>query len=123
MKNLFWVGLGGVLGANARYLLGGWIAAWLGPGFPYGTLVINVSGSMILGILYGVLEARTLSPVLRLVVGIGFLGAYTTFSTFTYESIRLIEDGSLLRAFVYVAGSVLTGLAAAFLGLAAGRLV
>ena len=123
MKNLFWVSLGGVLGANARYLLDGWIAAWLGPAFPYGTLVINVSGSMILGILYGVLEARTLSPVLRLVVGIGFLGAYTTFSTFTYETIRLVEDGSLLRAFVYVAGSVLTGLAAVFLGLATGRLV
>jgi CrcB protein len=121
MKNMLWVGLGGFLGANARFWVGGWAAARMGATFPYGTLLINVSGSLILGFTMGLLEVRTLSPVIRLGLAIGFVGAYTTFSTFTYETIRLLEDGSDLRALLYVFGSVMAGLAAALLGLAAGR--
>jgi CrcB protein len=121
MKEVLWVGLGGFIGANARYLLGGWIAARLGPAFPYGTFVINISGSFILGLIMGTLEGHVLSPVVRLSAAIGFVGAYTTFSTWTYETIRLIEDGSVLLAAANAFGSLAAGIGAAIAGLAAGR--
>jgi CrcB protein len=121
MKEMLWVGLGGFIGANARYLLGAWIAARLGTTFPYGTFVINVTGSFILGAIMGLLDGHVLAPAVRLSLAIGFVGAYTTFSTFTYETLRLIEDGSLLLATANVAGSVVLGLLAAVAGLAAGR--
>ena len=121
MKEILWVGLGGFLGANARYLLGGWIALRLGTAFPYGTFVVNVTGSFVLGLLMGALEAHVLSSALRLSVAIGFVGAYTTFSTFTYETLRLLEDGSVLLAVANVAGSVLVGMLAVFGGVVAGR--
>jgi CrcB protein len=121
MKEVLWVGLGGFIGANARYLLGGWIAARLGPAFPYGTFVINISGSFILGLIMGTLEGHVLSPVVRLSAAIGFVGAYTTFSTWSYETIRLIEDGSVLLAAANAFGSLAVGIGAAIAGLAAGR--
>lgn len=123
MKQMLWVGLGGFAGANARYLLGGWVAARLGSVFPYGTFVINASGSFLLGAVMGVLDSRILPPAVRLAVAVGFIGAYTTFSTFTYETVRLIEDGSWLLAGINALGSVLVGLLAAGAGLAAGRAV
>ena len=121
MKEMLWVGLGGFIGANTRYLLGGWIAARLGTTFPYGTFVINITGSFILGLIMGTLEGHVLSPAVRLAMAIGFVGAYTTFSTFTYETIRLIEGGSLLLATANAFGSLVIGLLAAIAGLAAGR--
>lgn len=121
MKEIWWVGVGGFIGANARYLLGGWIAARWGAAFPYGTFVINITGSFILGVVMGLLEGHLLSPTVRLAVAIGFVGAYTTFSTFTYETMRLVEDGSVLLALANVFGSVAVGLAATVAGLVAGR--
>ena len=121
MKEMLWVGLGGFLGANARYLLGLWVATRLGTTFPYGTFVINVTGSFVLGLIMGLLDAHILAPAVRLSLAIGFVGAYTTFSTFTYETLRLIEDGSLLLASLNVVGSVVVGLLAAVAGLATGR--
>lgn len=121
MRDLLWVGLGGFLGANARYLLGAWIAARLGTTFPYGTFVINVTGSFVLGVIMGLLDAHVLAPAIRLSLAIGFVGAYTTFSTFTYETLRLIESGSLFLATANVVGSVVVGMVAAVVGLAAGR--
>jgi protein CrcB len=121
MGNLLWIGFGGFLGANARYLLGGWIAARLGAAFPYGTLAINLSGSLVLGFLMGLLDARSVHPAVRAAFGLGFLGAYTTFSTFTYEAIRLVEEGSVVTALTYLIGSASGGLLAGVLGLAAGR--
>jgi CrcB protein len=118
-----WVGLGGILGANARYLLGGWVAARLGAVFPYGTFLINVTGSFVLGVLMGILEGHTLSPVVRLAVGIGFLGAYTTFSTFTYETMRLLEEGSILLGAANALGSLVVGLLGVLGGLTVGRIV
>jgi len=123
MKEAMWVGLGGFVGANARYWLGGWIMARLGSAFPYGTFVINITGSFILGMIMGVLEGHVLSPAVRLALAIGFVGAYTTFSTWTYETLRLIENGSLLMATINVVGSMLVGLLAAVSGLATGRAV
>ncbi len=121
MKEVLWVGVGGFLGANARYLLGGWIAARLGPAFPYGTFVINVSGSFVLGLVMGASEGHVLSPVVRLSAAIGFIGAYTTFSTWTYETMQLVENGSLLLAALNAFGSLAVGLGAVIAGLAAGR--
>jgi CrcB protein len=121
MKEILWVGLGGFAGANARYLLGIWVATRFGTTFPYGTFIINVTGSFILGIIMGLLDAHVLAPAVRLSLAIGFVGAYTTFSTFTYETLRLAESGSLLLAAANVVGSVVVALLATTAGLVAGR--
>lgn len=121
MKGVLWIGLGGFVGAIARYLLATWIAGRAGATFPLGTLVINLSGSFILGLLLGVLENHATPPALRMALATGFVGAYTTFSTFTYETIRLVEDGSLLLAALNVGGSLALGLGAVFAGLGLGR--
>jgi CrcB protein len=118
---LLWVGLGGFLGANARYLLGGWIADRLGVGFPYGTYAINVTGSFILGFFLAFAQDRAwVAPPARLLFAVGFVGAYTTFSTFEYESIRLLQDGELLLCSVYMIGSVISGAVATVAGIALG---
>jgi fluoride exporter len=118
---VLWVGLGGFLGANARYLLGGWIASRLGVGFPYGTYVINVSGSFILGFFLAFAQDRAwVAPSARLMFAVGFVGAYTTFSTFEYESIRLLQDEELLLAAVYLIGSIVSGSVAVIAGIALG---
>ena len=121
MKEMLWIGVGGFAGANARYLLGTWIAERLGAAFPYGTFVINITGSFALGLLAALIDGHGLSPVVRLSLAIGFLGAYTTFSTFTFETLRLIENGNALLAVTNAVGSLVAGLLAGLLGLVAGR--
>lgn len=112
-----WVGLGGFLGANARYWLGGWVAQRYGTEFPWGTMVVNVTGSFILGLFTTLITERVIAPPnLRLVVAIGFVGAYTTFSTFEYESFGLAEAGSLTLAAANLAGSLALGFIAVWLG-------
>ena len=127
MKGLvtsLWVGLGGFLGANARYWLGGWVAQRWGTEFPWGTVLINVTGSFILGLFATVTTERFQVPSqLRLLVAIGFVGAYTTFSTFEYETLKLVESGSVGRALANLLGSVLVGFTAVFLGARLGRLI
>jgi fluoride exporter len=119
---MLWVGLGGFFGANARYLVGGWAAQRFGTAFPYGTFIINITGSFILGFFLAFIEDRTwVHPTARLFFSIGFVGAYTTFSTFTFESIALMERGELLLAGINLAGSVLVGLFAVFAGIVLGR--
>ena len=121
MDNLL-VGLGGFLGAILRYLVDGWVAQRLGSTFPYGTLVINVGGSFLLGLLLTVVAERFAAPPgLRLFFGIGFLGAYTTFSTFAFESLVLIEDRAYLVAVANLLGNVVLGLIAVALGVVIGR--
>lgn len=116
-----WVGLGGFLGANARYLLGGWVAAHYGAAFPYGTFVINVTGSFILGFFLAFGQDRAwVAPAARLMFAVGFVGAYTTFSTFEYETIRLVQEREMFLAAVYMLGSVVTGAAATIAGIALG---
>jgi len=118
---MLWVGLGGFIGANARYLLGGWVASRLGATFPYGTYVINISGSFILGFFLAFADDRAwVAPSLRLLFAVGFVGAYTTFSTFEYESMRLLQEREMLLAGLYLIGSVLTGGIAVVLGMALG---
>ena len=119
-----WVGAGGFLGAVARYAVGGWMTRRLGLAFPYGTFVINVSGCFLLGLLLAVLDARTTLPSsLRLLGPVGFVGAYTTFSTFEYETLRTTQEGHGGLAMFYVLLSVVLGYAAAWAGQGTGKLL
>jgi CrcB protein len=115
---LLYVALGGALGAVARYGVGGWIQDRAGFGFPWGTLVVNVLGALLIGFALRYLEAVRLSPEVRALIIIGGLGAFTTFSTFSYETVALLEDGEWLRAGAYAVGSLALGLVAVYAGLA-----
>jgi CrcB protein len=116
------IGLGGFLGANARYLVGSWCIERFGRSFPYGTLVVNVSGSFILGFFLVLITDRVvLHPHWRLFFAIGFLGAYTTFSTFSFESIALLQNRALFPALANMVGSVVLGLIAVVMGMATAR--
>ena len=118
------VGIGGVLGANARYQIGEWVAGRWGAEFPWGTLLINVSGSLALGFFLGMTAERLRGGrTTRLFVATGFLGGYTTFSTFSYEAVRLLQHGEAMRAVLYVVASLVAGLAAVAVGVAAARAV
>ncbi|HYR64424.1 MAG TPA: fluoride efflux transporter CrcB [Actinomycetota bacterium] len=111
------VGLAGAVGAPARYLTDAFIEERIQSVFPWGTFVINVSGSFLLGVITGLALYHGLGSVPKVVVGTGFCGAYTTFSTFSYETVRLLEDGSVLEAAANTAASLVVGLAGAALGL------
>ncbi len=117
------IGVGGFIGANARYIVGTWAAQKWGTSFPYGTFIVNISGCFVLGLFSTLTLRYAWNDNWRLLIGIGFVGAYTTFSTFEYESLQLISEGSLARAAVNVLGSVILGFLAAFLGVAAARLI
>ena len=119
---LWYIAAGSAIGGVSRYLLGGLLQRQTGGTFPIGTLVINISGSFLLGLIlrYGV-ETPTLTPETRAFLTIGFCGGYTTFSTFSYETVALMEDGQWPRAALYVALSVGLSMLAAFLGFAAAR--
>lgn len=117
------VGLGGFMGANMRFILARWTGALIETRFPLGTFLINVSGSFLLGIV-GTLAANRLVPnsdEMRLALGIGFIGAYTTFSTFSYETHALFDDGSWLIALTNIFGSFFLGLLAVRAGIIAAR--
>lgn len=112
----------GAAGAVCRYALDGWVSGFTRGQFPWGTLVINVAGSFALGVVVELTTSRLLPhPNWRIALGIGFLGAFTTFSTYTYETIRLAEDSAYVLAAVNAVAMVALGLAAAVAGLAIGR--
>jgi CrcB protein len=119
-----WAGfvVAGAVGAPARYLLDDAISSRTQGVFPWGTLAINVSGSFLLGLLTGLALFHGLPATPRLVVGTGFCGAYTTFSTFTYETVRLAEEGAVNEAVRNALASLVLGAAAAAAGLAAAAL-
>jgi len=120
----FLIGLGGFAGAITRYLVDGAVAERTGGGFPWGTLAVNVSGSFVLGLLFALTADRAILPAeIRGPLMIGFLGAYTTFSTWMLESWRLIEGGSYLPALANLGGSVVIGLVAVAAGLIIGRAI
>lgn len=106
------------IGAPARYLVDGWVQDRTAGAFPWGTFVVNVTGCLLLGVLTGAGLHHDLGSGVRTVLGTGGMGAYTTFSTFTYETVRLAEEGAVEAAFRNAAGSFLFGLAAASAGLA-----
>jgi CrcB protein len=113
---LLLVAIGGAAGAVARYAIGGWIQLRAGAGFPLGTLVVNVTGSLVLAFVVRFLEGVAAPPEWRGFLAIGLCGAYTTFSTFGYESVQLLQGGQWSRATVYVMSSVLLSLLAVLVG-------
>ncbi|MCS7001867.1 MAG: fluoride efflux transporter CrcB [Dehalococcoidia bacterium] len=124
MREVLLVGVGGFLGANARYWIAQFAAQRFGVAFPYGTLAINVTGSLVLGVFLAIVETRVpLSYDARLLFAVGFLGAYTTFSTFTVEVLALIERAEFVAAATYVLASVVIGLLAAAVGVWIGRAI
>ena len=113
------IAAGGVLGANARYLVGLYIADRFGTAFPYRTLLINVTGSLVIGFFLTLVSERLAAdPLWRLFFATGFLGAYTTFSTYTYEVAVLLREGAYVPALIYLFGSVAAGMVGVFLGIA-----
>lgn len=124
MQTFLIISLGAILGANCRYWVGGWAIDRFGTTFPYGNLIINLSGSLILGMFMTLTTERFLvDPQWRLLVAIGFLGSYTTFSSYTYESLSLILSGQYWTGFLNLFGSSLMGGVAVFIGILLGRLI
>lgn len=112
------VGAGGMLGAMARYGLCGWISGATEGRFPYGTLIVNMIGSFMIGFfLFLALERFTWNPELRIFIAFGILGGFTTFSTFSYETAQLMRDGVYLLAAINVFASIFVCLAATFAGM------
>jgi CrcB protein len=124
MSRFLWICLGGALGTGARYLTSSWALATLGPGFPYGTLLVNTVGSFLLGAIMHVgLSTALLSPTLRLMLATGVMGGFTTYSTFNYETMQYLRDGALGLASLNLLGTLALCLVAGFLGVALARLL
>ncbi len=119
--NILLVAAGGAIGAAARYLVGLWLAARLGPDFPWGTFFANVTGSFLIGVVLVLVEGGTLPAGARLFFAVGIMGGYTTFSSYSYETLALLTDGEIVKAFVYVFGQLLLGFFGVYLGVVAGR--
>ena len=121
MKILY-LGIFGGLGCVSRYLVSGWMYALAGRTLPYGTLTVNGVGSLLLGlIMEGSLRSTLLSPDLRFGLTVGFMGGFTTFSTFSYETVRLLEEGSFVAAGANILLNVIVCIAAALLGIYLAR--
>lgn len=112
----------GGLGCLSRYFISGWVYALLGRDFPYGTFVVNITGAFIIGFLmeFG-LRSTLIPPTLRIGITVGFLGGLTTFSTFSYETFRLLEEGNFVTASANVFVSVLVCLLFTWVGITAAR--
>jgi len=117
------VALGGAFGAVARYGLSGWVQTQLSTTFPAGTMVVNVLGSFLLGLSLPLFESLAWSVEVRTMVTLGFLGAFTTFSTFSYEAMVLVQGGEWARGGLYMGGSLLLGLVAVLAGMAVASLM
>ncbi len=122
MRLIWYVALGGALGSVARLGVASWIQMRSAAVFPFGTLVVNLSGSLLLGLIMRyALETPAITPEMRALLTTGFCGGYTTFSTFTYETAALMEEGDWRRAMLYVGLSVLVSLGGMFIGFASAR--
>lgn len=122
VRLIWYVALGGAAGSALRYVIATYIQARSGSPFPVGTLMVNISGSILLGlVLRYALETPAISPDMRALLTTGVMGGYTTFSTFTYETAALLEEGDWRRAALYVGLSVVISLIGTFLGFAGAR--
>lgn len=121
---LLLIALGGAAGSVTRYVVDTWVSERLASAFPWGTFVVNLSGSFLLGMLFALaIERDALPASIRPPLMIGFLGAYTTFSTLTVETWRLVEGGAMLLAVANIVGSAALGLVAVVAGLGVGRVI
>jgi CrcB protein len=118
---VWWIMGAGALGSGARYLVGLWAVERLGAGFPYGTLIVNVTGSFALGMVAHLATASAWSPELRAAIAIGFLGGFTTYSSFNQETLTLLGNGAAGVALMNIAITLTAGLAAGWLGLVVAR--
>ena len=124
LLNLLVVAIGGAIGACTRYLVSIWAAERFGAEFPMGTLIVNIAGCFIIGIFMTLTTERLIvSPYWRLVFAVGFLGGLTTFSSFGFETLRLVEEADLLQAFWNIALNLGVGLGATWLGIVGARLI
>jgi CrcB protein len=119
---ILYLGIFGGLGCVSRYMVSGWIYTLAGKTLPYGTLAVNVIGSLLLGlIMEGSLRSTLLSPELRFGLTVGFMGGFTTFSTFSYETVRLLEEGSMVAAGANIFLNVTVCIVAALTGIYLAR--
>ncbi len=124
METFLLISTGAILGANLRYWVGVWAAGRLGTSFPYGNLIINLTGSFILGFFMTLAVDRLLlDPRWRILFAVGFLGSYTTFSSYTFESMSLILDNQWLPGLINLFGSAFLGEVAVFLGIILARAI
>ena len=124
MSRYLLIALGAALGANARYLIGVWAGSRFGAAFPYGTLMVNVSGSLLLGFVLALATERlSLSPETRLMLTVGFLGSFTTFSSYAVESLNLLREASPWSGLVNILGNNLISLVGALFGTYLARLI
>ena len=124
MRDIIFIIVAGGLGAGARYYLAEMARRLLGAGFPYGTLTVNIIGSFLIGLVMQIsITTEVIPRDLRVALTIGFLGAFTTFSTFSYETLGYFENGSWLLGGLNVLANVVICLLAAFLGLVVGRAI
>ena len=122
MEQLVYIAFFGALGCLSRYLLSGWVYQIFGRGFPYGTLAVNVIGSFLIGLIMEFsMRSALVPPAVRVGLAIGFLGGLTTFSTFSFETFRLLEEGAFLIAFFNVLVSVISCLACTWIGIVVAR--
>lgn len=122
--NLVLIAMGGALGAVSRFLVGNVVSKLTHSSLPWGTFSINILGCLFMGFLMTVIMERELLPAAwRLFLCVGFLGGFTTFSSFGYEALMLLMEGALVQSFAYAAGSVLLGLVAAYIGVVLARLI
>ncbi len=123
-RRVLWVALGGALGATARYLVAVWSARHLGGPLPWGTAIANLLGSALFGLLWVVMDSKSdLHVAWKLIVLTGFLGAFTTFSTFMFESLRLFQSDRPLLGLVNLLGQNLLGLGCVYVGMLGGKLL
>ena len=124
METFLLISTGAILGANLRYWVGGWAVSQFGSSFPYGNLIINLTGSLILGFFMTLaVERLLLDPRLRVFVAIGFLGSYTTFSSYTFESVALIMENQWLAGLLNLFGSPFLGGLAVIVGIILARAI
>jgi len=122
MNRFLWVCLGSAVGGGARYLLSGWALKVFGPTFPYGTLVVNLLGSfLVAALMFAGVEAVAMSPSLRIALTAGVMGGFTTYSTFSYETLHYLQEGAWTTAVVNVVVTVVGCLMACWLGWVSSR--
>ena len=121
--NVLLVAIGAAIGGVARYLIGGWLASLLGANFPWGTVFVNVTGSFVIGVVLVLVQGGALPAGARPFVAVGILGGYTTFSTYSYETLKLITDGNYGVAVINVFVQLVLGLIGVYLGVVLGRLI